>query len=59
MASADPDADARLARSRHVVSHNLRDEHLNERNRLIAVMLMMSLLQTVQHEEVLGLTRVA
>lgn len=36
--------------ARHVVSHNMRDEHLNERNRLIAVMLMTSLLQTVQRE---------
>ncbi len=36
--------------ARHVVSHNLKDEHLSERNCLIAVMLMTSLMQAVQHE---------
>lgn len=45
--------------ARHVVSHNLRDEHLSERNCLIAVMLMTSLLQTVQHESTRALVEAA
>jgi hypothetical protein len=45
--------------ARHVVSHNLRDEHLSERNCLVAVMLMTSLLQTVQHEAMRPPPRVA
>ena len=58
---AAPTAPAPLPDSlaRHVVSHNVRDEHLSERNCLVAVMLMTSLLQTVQHEAMLRLPRAA